>query len=65
MSPAVKAAQIHRLNKRIISCENAHLALGLQIEADLRSVVSLAKLLDTVKRDQASQRAESMAQHEN
>ena len=34
------------------------------MEADKRSVDALAKELETVKKDQARQRAESIAQHE-
>ena len=47
-----------------ISSVNAHSALKLHIDADKRSVGSLAKELDTVKKEQARQRAKSMAQHE-
>ena len=64
MAAAVNAAQMQRIEKWITSSENAHSALRLQMEADKRSVDSLAKVLDKVMKDQARQRAESMAQHE-
>ena len=38
--------------------------MKLQMEADKKSVDALAKELETVKKDQARQRAESIAQHE-
>ena len=64
MAAAVNAVQMQRIDKWTTSCENAHLALRLQIEADKRSVDALAKELETVKKDHARQRAESIAQHE-
>ena len=64
MAAAVNTAQIWRIEKWSTSSENAHMVLQLQIEADKRSVDSLAKELETVKKDQARQQSESLAQHE-
>ena len=64
MATAVNAAQMQRFEKWMTSCENAHSALRLQMEADKKSVDALAKELETVKKDQARQRAESIPQHE-
>ena len=64
MAAAVNAAQMQRIEKCATSSQNAHSALRLQMEADKKSVDALAKELDTVKQDQARQRAESIAQHE-
>ena len=63
MAAAVNAAQMQRIEKWTTSSENAHSALRLQMEADKKSVDSLVKELETVKKDQARQRAESIAQH--
>ena len=52
MAAANKAAQIHRIDKWTTSSENAHSDLGLQMEADRRSVDALAKDLETVEKDQ-------------
>ena len=62
MATAVNAAQMLRINKWTTSRENAHSVLQLQMEAHKRSVDALAKELETVKKDQARQRAESIAQ---
>ena len=64
MAAAVNAAQIQRIEKWTISSENAHSALRLQMEADKKSMDALAKEFETVKKDHARQRAESIAQHE-
>ena len=64
MAAAINAAQMQRIDKWMTSSENAHSTLKLQIDADKRSVDNLAKELETVKKDQARQRAESIAQHE-
>ena len=61
MAAAVNAAQMQRIEKWTTSSENAHSALKLQMEADEKSVDALAKELETVKKDQARQRAESIA----
>ena len=63
MAAAVNAAQMQRIEKWSTSSENTHMALKLQMEADKKSVDRLAKELDTVKKDQARQRSESLAQH--
>ena len=55
---------MQRIEKWSTSSENAHMALKLQMEADKKSADSLAKELETVKKDQARQRSESPAQHE-
>ena len=64
MAAAINAAQMQRIDKWTTSSVNAHYALKLQVEADRRSVDNLAKELETVEKDQARQRAESIAQHE-
>ena len=64
MAAAINAAQMQRIDKWTTSSENAHSVLILQMEADKRSVDNLAKELEKVKKDQARQRAESIAQHE-
>ena len=64
MAAAVNAAQMQRIDKWTTSSENAYSALRLQMEADKRSVDAVSKELETVKKDQARQRAESIAQHE-
>ena len=64
MAAAVKAAQMQRIEKWMTSSKNAHSALKLQMEADSKSVDALAKEFDRVKKDQARQRAELIAQHE-
>ena len=43
MAAAVNAAQMQRIGKWSTSSENAHMALKLQMEADKKSVDSLAK----------------------
>ena len=53
MAAAVNVAQLQRIGKWLTSSENTHLALKLQMEADKKSVDSLAKELETVKNDQA------------
>ena len=55
LAAAVNAAQMQRIEKWITSSENAHSALRLQMEADMKSVDALAKELETVKKDQARQ----------
>ena len=57
MAAAVNAAQMQRIEKWTTSSENAHTTLRLQMEADKKSVDALAKELETVKKDQARQRA--------
>ena len=64
MAAAINAAQMQSIDKWATSSENAHSALKLQMEADKRSVDNLANELETVKKDQGRQRAESIAQHE-
>ena len=64
LAAAVNAAQMHMIDKWTTSSENSHSVLRLQIQVDKRSVDALAKELETVKKDQARQRAESIAQHE-
>ena len=64
MAAAVNAAQMQRIEKWTTSSENAHSALRLRMEADKKSVDALAKELETVKKDQARQCAESIAQHQ-
>ena len=64
MAVAINAAQMQRIDRWATSKENAHCALKLQMDADKRPVDNLAKELETVKTDQARQRAESVAQHE-
>ena len=64
MASTVNAAQMQRIKKWSTFGENAHLALKLHMEADEKSVDSLAKELETVKKDQARQQSESLAQHE-
>ena len=64
MAAAVNVAQMQRIEKWTTSSGNAHSALRLQMEADYRIVDSLAKELDTAKKDHARQRAEAIAQHE-
>ena len=64
MAAAINTAQMQRIDEWTISSENAHSLLKLQMEADKKSVDALAKELETVKKDQARQRAESIAQHE-
>ena len=64
MAAAINAAQMQRIGKWTTSSENAHSTLKLQMVADKRSVDNLAKELETVKKDQARQCAESIAQHE-
>ena len=61
MVAAVNAALMQRTDKWTTFCENAHSVVRLQIEADKRFVDALAKELETVKKDQARQRAESIA----
>ena len=56
---------MQRIDKWTTSSENVHSTLKLQMEADKRSVDNLAKELETVKKDQARQCAELIAQHEN
>ena len=63
MAAAINAAQMQRIDKWTTSSENANSALKLQMEADKKSVNNLAKVLETVKKEQARQRAESIAQH--
>ena len=60
MATAVNAAQMQRIKKWSTSSENAHMALKLQMEADKKSVYSLAKELETVKKDQVRQQSESL-----
>ena len=55
---------MQRIEKWTTSSENAHSARRLQMAADKKSVDALAKELETVKKDKARQRAESIAQHE-
>ena len=64
IATADNAAQMQRIEKWSTSSMNAHMALKLQREADRKSVDRLAKELETVKKDQARQRPESLAQHE-
>ena len=64
MAPAINAAQMQMINNWTTSSENADSVLQLQMEANKRSVDAFAKELETVKKDQARQRAESIAQHE-
>ena len=64
MAATINAAQMQRIDKWTTSSENANSVLRLQMEADKRSVDNLAKELETVKKDQARQRAELIAQHE-
>ena len=61
MAAVVNVAQMQGIEKWTTSIENTHAALKLQMEADKESVDSLAKVLETVKKDQARQRAESIA----
>ena len=61
MAAAVNVAQMQRIEKWSTSSMNAHMALKLQLEADKKSVDSLEKELETVKKDQARQRSESLA----
>ena len=53
MAAAVNTAQMQRIEKWSTSSENSHMALKLQMEADKKSVDTLAKELKTVKKDQA------------
>ena len=48
MAAAVNAAQMQRIEKWPNSSENTQLALKLQLEADKKSVDSLAKELEIV-----------------
>ena len=64
MAAAVNAAQMQRIEMWTTSSQNAHSALKLQMEANKKSMDALAKELETVKKDQARQHAESIAQHE-
>ena len=64
MATAVNAAQMQRIEKWSTFSEIAHMAMRLQMEADKKSVDSLLKELETVNKDQAGQRSESLAQHE-
>ena len=64
MAAAINATQMQRIDKWMTSSENAHSTLQVQMEADKRSLDNLAKELEIVKKDQARQRAESIAQHE-
>ena len=63
MAAAVHAAQMQRIDKWTTSSENVHSVLRLQMEADKRSMVMLAPELESVKMNQAKQRAESIVQH--
>ena len=53
IAAAVNAAQMQRIEKWLTFSEHAHMALKLQMEADKKSVDSLVKELETVKKDQA------------
>ena len=64
MAAAVNAAQMQRIENWSTSSANAHMVLKLQMEADKKSVDSLVKELETVKKDQARQRSEPLAEHE-
>ena len=64
IATAINVAQVQRINKLITSSKNTHFLLKLQIKANKRSVDSLAKELEKVKKDQARQRAESIVQYE-
>ena len=61
MTAAVNAAQMQTIDKWITSSANAHSALRLEMDEDKRYVDAIAKELETVKNNQASQRAESIA----
>ena len=64
MAAAIKAAQMQRIDKWTTSSDNAHTVLKLQMDANKRSVDNLAKELEIVKKEQARQGVESIAQHE-
>ena len=55
MAAAVHAAQMQRIEKWSTSSVNACMVLKLQMGADKKSMDSLAKELETVKKDQARQ----------